>query len=173
MFSQFLDRVLTESSLKGGCGMSARPGFYSGRGATSSDLNSKSLERIFQAIVRNVSAEAGTEFVKMVADIPVLSATDFLLTLGKFEQNNFVWSKALLSDHGGRYFENKAEAFGTVMEALSSVSGRRAERHDETSYIRGEFLRSHNVKPKPGVMDKYGYGGYGYGGYDGFDGGDE
>ena len=57
-------------------GMSARPEFYSGRGAISCDLNDKILEKVHKGVQREHGEEAAKQFVQMVADVPKLSATD-------------------------------------------------------------------------------------------------
>ena len=65
--------------------MSARPEFYSGRGAITDDLNGEKLEHIYGDIKRWHGDDAAQSYVQMVADILVLSATDFLLSLYRFE----------------------------------------------------------------------------------------
>lgn len=61
--------------------MSARPGYYSGRGATTSDLNSDLLNKIADGIKKEYGDQAHDSFVKMVWDTPSLSATAFLTNL--------------------------------------------------------------------------------------------
>lgn len=142
MQSEFLMRVLTTSTLHGGCGMSARPSFYSGRGATISDLNSSKLTRIWTAIQTHVGEQPAAEFVKMVAVIPCLSATDFLLNLARLEANSWCWSADLLGSERGVFVDSELTAWATVGEVLS-------QRNDETELIRGDFLRARGcVRPR-------------------------
>ena len=73
-------------------GMSDMPGFYSGRGAILSDLNPDILRRIYEGVQREHGKGVAKQFVKMVATIPKLSATDFLLSfyrLGKWLENGW------------------------------------------------------------------------------------
>ena len=58
--------------------MSTRPEYYSGRGATISDLNEKILFGIHKDLKKEFGESAGNGFVKMVNGIKVLSATAFL-----------------------------------------------------------------------------------------------
>ena len=50
---EYLNKVLTDSRYGDGCGMSTRPEYYSGRGATTTDLNSDQLKLIYNAIEKN------------------------------------------------------------------------------------------------------------------------
>lgn len=131
-----------------GAGMSARPEFYSGRGAISCDLNERILEKVYKGVEREHGEEAARQFVQMVADISVLSATDFLLTLYRLESRNWRWDKRILGNEkgidvgpdlgdGGR----EGIAMATIAECLSGMSER-----DETSYIRDNFLERHGIK---------------------------
>lgn len=119
--------------------MSTRPEYYSGRGATTTDLSSQSLEKIHTAIVKNVDEKAGKAFVKMVAAIPVLSATDFLITLHALEQNKWVWKESLLGNQKGIHYESHEGALFTVF----AVTAGRGYQRDDTRVIRGEFLSRH------------------------------
>ena len=129
-------------------GMSARPEFYSGRGAITLDLNDKILEKVYQGVKREYGEEATEQFVQMVANIPKLSATDFLQTLYNLEGNNWKWDKERLSsgkgiDVGPDYGDGTREAiaFATIAGVLYGDSSR-----DETEYIRGEFLRRYGIQ---------------------------
>jgi hypothetical protein len=144
MFSQFLTNALSN------CGLGVRPGYYSGRGANASDLNSRQLEAIHTAIVKNAGKKAGGAFIRMVEDIPVLSATDFLLTLAALESNKFIWDKNLLSTQKGQHFESIAEAIGTVGEVLA-----RSNRQDSTDFIRREFLVNHGRSVPMSIYGPY------------------
>lgn len=143
---EFLVRVLTDSRYTTGCGMSTRPEYYSGRGATTSDLDSEILFKIYEAIRLNVGDEAAKNFALMVKSIKVLSATDFLLSLQKLDSNDFVFTDVV--DNKGIYATDEVTAFFTVM---SVVSGKNT---DYTKSIRGPFLRRIGMS-SPGDDDPY------------------
>lgn len=119
-----------------------------GRGAISCDLNDKILEKVYQAVQREHGEKAAKQFAQMVADVPKLSATDFLLTLYRLEGRNWKWNKRILGnekgiDFGPDYGDGAREA--VAMATIGNVLGGMSER-DETHYIRGEFLRRHEIK---------------------------
>jgi hypothetical protein len=58
--------------------LGTRPEYFSGRGATLSDLNSEILEGIYKGLVKEVSKDAAENFVVLVAKFKCLSATAFL-----------------------------------------------------------------------------------------------
>jgi hypothetical protein len=159
-----LERKLDARQIVMEANMSARPEFYSGRGAISDDLNSKILEEVYQGVQREHGEKAAKQFAQMVADIPNLSATDFLLTLYRLESHNWKWNKKMLGiekgiDVGPDYGDGGREAIGMV--TIGNVLGGMLDR-DETSYIRGEFLRRHKIEdPKKeqrnyrGLFDYY------------------
>jgi len=128
-------------------GMSTRPEFYSGRGAIACDLNDKILEKTYQGIKKEHGEDAAEQFAQMVADVPKLSATDFLLTLYRLEGRGWKWDKRMLGDENGvdvgpDYGNGTRESI--AMATIGNVIGGMSKR-DETSYIRGEFLRRHNL----------------------------
>lgn len=128
-------------------GMSARPEYYSGRGATTSDLNDKILEKTYQIVKENQGEKVAKQFVEMVADIPKLSATDFLLSLYRLEGNNWKWNKKIFGDEKGVYVDGPTDqakmAVGlmTIAEVMFGANDR-----DETEYIRGAFLKRHGIE---------------------------
>lgn len=143
MFSEFLREVLTKSGHKpDGCGMSARPEYYSGYPATTSNLDSEKLEKIWTAIKDHHGEEAAEAFVRMVEAIRVMTATDFLLTLAAFDANGFKWDNKLLSKTGGCYATSPEIALYTVFAAPASRGV------DETVQIKNPFLRNHGRKVK-------------------------
>lgn len=153
MFSEFLSEVLTKSVHKpDGCGMSARPEYYSGYPATTSNLNSEQLEKIWTAIGLYRGEEAAEAFVRMVEAIRVMTATDFLLTLAAFDVNGFKWDNKLLSKTGGCYATSPEVALGTVFAASASRGV------DETLQIKNPFLIRHGRKVKnPNPYSQYGW----------------
>jgi len=122
--------------------------FYSGRGAITCDLNSKQLETIYGLVKREYGDKVSRDFVRMVADIPKLTATDFLLTFYRLEsggwQYAWKWDKKKLGKEKGIYVDGEddekkyASGMATVIGVLGGMSDR-----DETNSIRGEFLRNH------------------------------
>lgn len=124
-------------------GMSSRPEYYSGRGATTSDLNDEKLERIYEAIKKEHGQKAADNYVKMVAEMEKLSATDFLLNLYGLDSNKWKYEKRLLGNKNGIYAGKLESALGTVACVLTGDNER-----DQTDYIRNEFLRRHGIEPK-------------------------
>ena len=137
-------------------GMSARPEFYSGRGARLTDLDDRKLEVVYQGIRREQGEEAAGNFAQMVADIPKLTVTDFLLTLYRLEANDWTWNKKLTGKEDGIYVDGLtdaakvASAFGT----LGSVLGRMNE-VDETCDIRRDFLERREIKITESPPSRY------------------
>ena len=138
-------------------GMSARPGFYSGRGAMVCDLSGQQLQKIYDAINTHYGVDAAKNFVMMVADIKVLSATDFLLALYRLESLDWKWPGPNTKDGNGIYYDNEAEAHGTVMSVLYDLSDR-----DETASIRTNFLHNHKAELPERLKDKSEWGPYGW-----------
>jgi hypothetical protein len=143
MQNEFLIRALTRAPSDGGCGMSTRPEFYSARGATTSDLSSEKLERVYEAVLTHVGKNAAKAFARMVASIRTLSATEFLLTLGRLEANGWRWNRNLLGDGKGIAFDDFGSALCTVVEVLGAT---RYERRDETVSIRYAFLSARGMR---------------------------
>jgi len=141
MFSEWLDGVLMRS------GMSRRPEFYSGRGARLSDLDDERLESIWSGIRAARGGDAAQAFALMVASMPEISATDFLLALSALEGNAFAWDAALLPKAGGVYATDPVSAMCTVADA-----GRRG---GDTLLIRGRFLKRHGIDHVDAARDPY------------------
>jgi hypothetical protein len=130
-------------------GMSTRPEYYSGRGATLSDLNVNILEGIYQGILKEYSKDAAKNFVLMVADIKVLSATTFLIELFNLFYANWKYVEkekhadgiAIPKNDEGEYDENSM-----LMGMIGVISAMSSNGRDDTERIRGGFLRSHGIK---------------------------
>lgn len=137
--------------------MSIRPEYYSGRGAILCDLNGEILEGIYQGILKEYGKIAAKNYVKMVADIKVLSATTFLEELYMLFRNEWKYMKKKTHANGisvpknenGEYDENSAmSGMLGIMSAMFS-SGR-----DDTITIKSWFLQTHGVDLKLiGVRD--------------------
>lgn len=151
MFSPFLRSVLTKSGhAEDGCGMSDRPEYYSGRGATTSDLDPNKLQKIWTAILAHRGAKEAEAFVRMVESIPVLSATDFLLALCALERNNFKWDHDMLPKGKGIHATDHGSAFGTVMSVMSG-----SMKSDSTREIKFPFLNKHGRKIKMSPYEQH------------------
>jgi len=128
--------------------MSTRPEYYSGRGATISDLDGNILEGIHKGIEADYGKDAAQNFVLMVADIKVLSATTFLEELYQLFCNNWKYKTkskhasgiAVAKDEDGEY--NMLSGMMGMMAAFSAGS------RDDTQRIKGGFLHAHGVKAK-------------------------
>lgn len=118
-----------------GAGMSTRPSYYSGRGARRGDLDGQKLQILHAAIKANVNDDAAQAFAQMVADIPKLSATDFLIALAKLEGHDWKWDKALLGKEKGIYAEDEGSVMGTIFSVMSGM-----DECDETESIRNPFF---------------------------------
>jgi len=126
-------------------GMSTRPEFYSGRGATTSDLDGQKLDKIHAAIGTHVGAEAAEGFVDLVAGIKKLSATDFLLEVQRLELNDWKWEPPP-QDGNGIYAGSPLSGLATIIHVAAGDNER-----DETDLIRWSFLKKH----RPEAMRDY------------------
>lgn len=132
--------------------MSTRPEYYSGRGATLSDLDGNILEGIYQGILKEYGKNAAKNFVKMVADIKVLSATTFLQELFQLFYNDWKYVKkekhangiAIQKNDEGEYDESSIMSGAMSIFAVMNNNGR-----DDTERIKGYFLKIHGIKSKP------------------------
>lgn len=124
-------------------GMSSRPEYYSGRGATIVDLNDRHLQKIAELIEEHHGKDAKKNFVRMVADIPKLTATDFLLNLYLLESVNWDWLKCGSAyNTNGIYATDEATGMGTIMSVLSGMG-----EVDQTNWIREDFLIRNGIRP--------------------------
>ncbi len=132
--------------------MSTRPEYYSGRGATVSDLNEQILFDIHREIKKEFGVKAGIGFVKMVDGIKVMSATAFLNGLYELFENDWEYTNnqpssiSIPKDADGNY--NEAIGMISVMGAIFS-SGR-----DDTQQIKCRFLAVNGIKQE--YCDQYG-----------------
>jgi len=96
--------------------MSTRPEYYSGRGAALSDLNSEILQKIYVGIEKQYGVKAAKNYVRMVDDIKVLSATTFLEELYQLFYNDWKYVKkrshasgiSVPKNDNGEYDDNSA-----------------------------------------------------------------
>jgi hypothetical protein len=137
--------------------MSTRPEFYSGRGAITCDLNGNILEGIYQDIKKEFGDFAAKNFVKMVADIKVLSATTFLEELYMLFGSNWKYRNkpkscqangiSIPKNENGEYDDRSVMSGMLGMFAAMGNNGR-----DETPAIKNYFLLNNGIKPKTKIM---------------------
>jgi hypothetical protein len=137
--------------------MSTRPEYYSGRGAITCDLNSKILEGIYQGIKKEFGENSAKNFVKMVADIKVISATTFLEELYVLFQNGWKYRNkrksqqasgiSIPKNENDEYDDNSAMSGMIGIFATISNGGR-----DETPAIKNYFLSQHGIKSNGRVV---------------------
>lgn len=117
--------------------MNTSPGYYAGRGATITDLKPEYLIIFHDKIKKEVSKDAALNFIKMVKNIKCASATNFLISLYRLENNS--WKYDNNNDENSDYIENKGQAIGLVVEKLSNTN-----KTDCTLHIVREFLSKFN-----------------------------
>lgn len=127
--------------------MSARPEFYSGRGAIMCDLNGEILENIHNDIEKEYGKDAAKNFIKMIADIKVLSATTFLEELYCLFNRNWKYAKKRKHASGISIQKNEDGQYDVMHGMLSIFSALTSDR-DETMLIKSNFLSKHDIKPK-------------------------
>lgn len=140
--------------------MSTRPEYYSGRGAILCDLDGRQLEGIYQDILKEFGEKPANNFVKMVADIKVISATTFLQELYELFYRDWKYKKKRQHASGISVEKNEDGTYNAehgVLGIMSSLFNNR----DETQSIKRYFLLSHGVKSKT-EMRSDGYGSYMY-----------
>ena len=144
--------------------MCTRPEYYSGRGATLSDLNDKILEGIHSDITTLFGEEAAKNYVKMVADIKVLSATTFLEELYQLFYNDWKYTErethasgiSIPKNEDGEYDEN------SVMSGMLGMFAAMGNDKDDTASIKNRFLQLHGVKTNGGITHHDEFGNYYY-----------
>lgn len=128
--------------------LSDRPEYYSGRGATLTDLDSQILEQAYRGVLEQYGKEAARQFCQLVYDLKILAATVFLNEFYCFVDRGCIWSKPVLpegsleargidlgSDRDARY------AIGQAVVAMAMAGGLH---RDETEQIRSQFVHRHH-----------------------------
>jgi len=130
--------------------MSRRPEYYSGRGAITSDLNYNILEGIYQGILKEYGEDAAKNFVEMVSDIKVMSATTFLQELYNLHNSNWKYVKKEEHAHGVFVPKNDDGEYDEISMTMGmfGVINAMSNTRDETQRIKGSFLNSHGIKGK-------------------------
>ena len=98
---------------------------------------------------------AAQNFAQMVADIPILYATDFLSTFYRSESNGWKWDKNLLGkgigiEIGPDNHRGSREKLAYIA-VKNVVGGGRTK--NETSRIKGNFLARHDIKNPNGEKE--------------------
>lgn len=137
-------------------GIHPDPSYYSGRGATTSDLNDTILTRIHEAVVRGKGVEAGKAFIAMVAALPEASATAFLNGLFALEARGWVWDTAAPKPSSIAP-DNMGSAFATVVEVLGRSRQTSEERLMRDAMVRAAFLSRHGVRDPRFRRTLYGF----------------
>ena len=129
-------------------GMNPLPEQWSGRPANGFDLKDETLENFYQILQERFGDHAAQNFAQMVADIPELTATDFLLAFHALEGNNWNWSKGMIKqviNNGGVKVTNFATGIGTLCERIL----RQGRTTDWTGLVRDDFLARHGIEIPP------------------------
>jgi hypothetical protein len=137
--------------------MCASPEFYSGRGATLSDLNDRILECIHRDIKKEYGVNAAKNFVKMVNDIKILSATTFLQELYDLFSNNWKYTNKKEYAAGVSVPKNEDGEYDMGMGMFGMMQARMDSGRDDTQMIKTGFLIRHGIKPKRGVYSVDGH----------------
>lgn len=122
---------------------STRPGFTAGRGATLSDLDSNRLEIIYQGILNEFGDEAAKNFVEMVKEIKVMSATTFLNELYALCNSNWIYVSKEKYQSGMTL--DKIDGEYSVAQGMAAVASFFHCGVDETNLIKEPFLIKRGV----------------------------
>jgi plasmid maintenance system killer protein len=135
-----------------------RPGYYSGRGATLTDLNGEILEGIYKGIKKEFGEKAAKNFVKMVDGIKVISATTFLQELYALEWSKWEY-KEKEKDESGVYVDKINGEYNMAGGMFGMINALTHNGSDDTRAIKQRFVRSHGIVPPKGTIecDIFGY----------------
>lgn len=136
--------ALTVYDLARAANMSARPEFYSGRGAVTWDLDGHKLFTMHKLIKEKLGETEAKAFVTMIENIDCLSATNFLNCLIQLIGNNWEYKESSESniDLGPDSPSRYAIGLATIGAALSVDHG------DATEYIRSTFFDKIGYTPE-------------------------
>ena len=139
-------------------GMSARPEFYSGRGAVWYDLSGDKLFQIHSKIKEKIGTKQAAAFVTMVENLSELSATNFLNALYSLEANDWEYHPVSESniDVGPDGYGRMPVAMATIGTSLFNLG------RDDTDFIRDNFFakigyRGKNSKKESDIDFHYYY----------------
>ena len=143
---------------------SSRAAFFSGRGATTTDLNNEILTHIHAAIKKEHGDAAAQAMVSMVASMESCNATDFINNCYSLEANNFQWKTKKAKKNGIEIEKdsNGSHNFMSAMGNIGEVLFGGSNRIDATPQIRNSFLMKNGVMPAEYAkgnrhINQYGY----------------
>ncbi|MGD9726947.1 MAG: hypothetical protein AB7L09_00660 [Nitrospira sp.] len=133
-------------------GLSRRPAYYSGRGAIRCDLNEVHLMKIYQQILDARFPGAAIEFIKLVASMQTLSATEFLQEFYRLEREGWIFKPGDAPTQwaiDGRMDDGSLQvsAMASIFQALSGP------KRDETPSIKFGFLAMLSQAGPPQTSD--------------------
>lgn len=120
--------------------MSARPGYYAGRGAEYHDLNSEILSKIANLIKKHYGDNAHDNYVSMVWQIESLSASAFLNNLYALAGNQWNLSETHINE-SNQVIESHDEGWGLIAATLASGSSTKDLGKLATNSIRRGFRK--------------------------------
>jgi hypothetical protein len=126
-------------------GLNPFPSAYANRGATTADLDSRALESIRLDIAENISADAAFNYVRMIEDVPYLSAEVFLTMLYTLETAAWRWDSSCLLTHSE--FSSKARDSRGFRDGIAL--------RDETQYIKSQFMSLLRSRDEGVKLEKY------------------
>jgi hypothetical protein len=147
MFSEALKQVIRDA------GMCTAPSFYSGRGATPTDLNDDILEKLYQGIEGNPEFPdcAAEGFLDLVENLPKMSATDFLIALDALAFDDWVWKNEVEHLDGTSIPPDRGNGVHEAI-AFCTIASQAFNRVDQSWMIRNDFLQRHGRKPQGGPL---------------------
>lgn len=100
--------------------MSTRPEYYSGRGAIACDLSGEQLCAIYESVATHHGVDAGAAFLKMVNELPKLTATDFILAFYRLENSEWAGVSSL-GEEKGMYISAPADTREGQMQGMHGL----------------------------------------------------
>ena len=139
--------------------LSSRPEFYSGRGVMECDLNDQQLIQIYKGIRKEYGQKESFAYIEMVKNLPLLTATDFLISLKNLVNSDFeseIVNEGGISipkDENGEYGDSSlVGGFLSFMGAMSRDSERDKQLSDRIKrgffYMVGQCLQKEDFSGK-------------------------
>ncbi len=133
---------MTADKILDSVGIGSRAAYYSGNGATLSDLRPEHLYKIHTMVLEHHGEKAASGFVKMVAEMKQLSATSFINEFKYLGRMN--WEYKCLLGASSVDIDGEGSAFGTLASMMFG-----GNRSDDTEAIREQFLFTYaGIVPK-------------------------
>ena len=127
--------LITAKKIINSIGRCERPEYYSGRGATTTDLDGDKLFAIYTKIREEIGKKEAEAFVTMIENLEYLSMTNFLNALYALENNQWVYKPVVENDIdiGSDNSTRGAVALGVIGSAILG-------KPDDTDYIKRSFF---------------------------------